>query len=247
MAKAQHLTCVPFPRSYDVGETTVNGVYLPAPLEWARVFVPIPLYGKPGHHLMSVRLHAFVSESDTVLVQVATRRAPFNPHALITDPNVMVLTGDADNDIDIYSQSDLFKSTSDFDLAELFVKGQVTADGSTQSPNESTDAGYNAGQISANELIVSDADWTRLVLQEGAALVFYDVNDQVVATRAVSGVGLRHTTNLYGSLTWTTPLSEDQLGRINQAAEDGGLWWVLVRQPTFGLVCFTAWAQARTE
>lgn len=249
-AKAQHLVCTPYGNSYDLAEFTVNGVYLPVPLEWTQILAPIPLFKMPGSTRAQVRVRANVSNdggAQTVLMQIATLAAPFDPNASVDAPNVLTIAGSGA----VASYGSAIDSPGipivkgDFDIATVWVKGNITAEASALTPNDSTDA-FAVGVVSKDSITVSDATWDQDVLPSGVYIEFYDTNGQTIARRNISNVyppGAAGTT-----LEWTTDLTPSELSLIRQARTDDptGLWWATYIAPRMGLVCFSMASIART-
>jgi len=98
--------------------------------DWSRFSFPAFVPKKPHQTRGSAYLTAQVSDSDTVYVQIGTRRAPFNPRAISTAdyrfPNTIRAVGDGDNDFDRYTLTDIPLLDATAESFDVWVMGTAT-------------------------------------------------------------------------------------------------------------------------
>lgn len=265
--KGQHLLTLPFPErastpSYDGDSDSLpawsywDGLRTVCPTtQWVRITPRIPIPKRPGLRTAAVRVDARVSDDHTVLLQVATRAAPFDPRASSGSANVVELTGDSDEDVDLYSGSGIPIHHGGYETVELYVRGvrtgdlADTTDGGT--PNQSSSLG--GYKPFANRVQVASTAGASWVIpgwgQSGAEIVFYDRQDQELARRPITQVDRENVSSGYYELHFAPPLTEPEFQEAGFVRRYGGPTnaFELYAIPRLGIVCFSMAAEARTE
>lgn len=94
--------------------------------DWSLVHSPIKRFKKPLLKNMSMRIRARIQDSYSFQLQLCTSVMPFNPRATATDPNVLTMTGDGDNDFDLYELLNVPCSEQHFEKIEIWIRGGLT-------------------------------------------------------------------------------------------------------------------------
>lgn len=111
------------------GATDLDGHHRWAPAtSWTRLLPPFPIAYRRGLRTATLSVLARVSEDHTILMQVATKSQPFARGADETTTNTIELTGDSDNDVDVYTKTGLWIDPSGYDELDIRILGESTTD-----------------------------------------------------------------------------------------------------------------------
>jgi len=152
---------------------------------WGRIYWgPLPAPKKRQHNTLEAQVTAKIQDSETCYLQIATSAMPFNPYAALDAPNVLTMTGDGDNDFDVYSITGIPAGTSDVELVDIYISGPLTgtlaSEGTYGAHNAGTlDPSSNDDGVTQSELFDASASWntpgsTNLGTAGNYAIVFKD-------------------------------------------------------------------------
>lgn len=275
-SKGQHLLTLPFTERASTPSYNGDSDSLPAwtyfeglrtvcpTTQWVRITPRIPIPKRAGLRSAAVRVDARVSSDHEVLLQVATRAAPFDINANGSSPNVVTLTGDGDDDVDLYSGSGIPIHHGAYEHVELYVRGLRTGNLANTTyggtPNQSSglingNGGYVLRRdrvravVDTGTIIGSSASWVVPGWgQAGAEIVFYDRQGQELARRPVT-VMSQDPAFAFQELWFAPPLTESEFQEAAFTQQYGGPTdnFELYDLPNVGIVCFSMAAEARTE
>lgn len=232
MTKTAHVCSMAWPHTYTIGSSTFHGLHLPTPLRWSLVLPPIHVPKMPGHNHISMSISAFINDSASLQLQLATQAAPFDPASPGTS-----YTADGDNDIDLYGVS-APASVGGFETVGLWIKTSdtdITPLAGTTNQSSVAEGLGDAGQVSEKRLRAVGAGWDTDL--EAASVTFFDRNLELLASRNITTVWPGDGNG--NELHWSEPLSATELNRIRDAATNVAApddWWVVGAATQFGLV-----------
>lgn len=162
---------------------------------WIPLLPPVPFAKAPGFNRATAKVEARVTADHQIMLQIATRARPFSDSAGPFSPNVIMLVGDGDDDVDDYTRNHMWLDPSREERVQLWAKAFPTddapfADGST--PQARVTLPSTVFWLTHDRLYYSSGSppswnspgWGRT----GAEIEFSDDNGNVVARRSILDV-----------------------------------------------------------
>lgn len=238
-AKGEHVLTLAWP--YPAEYFNSYGFYRWIPTtHWTRLLPPIPIAYRRGLRTAEVRLHAAISLTHTITLQVGTRAQPFSKGATAAGTNTLDLVGTGGG-VESYEKTGLLLDPSGYDELDIRAIAEPTtdlADDTLGGANERSDVG-GVSYLSTLFTTTPTSWWTASPSIDSFASIGTEVAFDVTGTgytdrRLIILSAARH-------LAFAPELDDVTLNAV-QSFDD----WVLYQLPTIGLLSLTLAMEGRS-
>ena len=207
---------------------------------WTRLLPPVPIAYRRGLRTAEVRLHARVSSTHTVTLQIGTKAQPFSVGATSAGTNTLDLVG-VGGSADSYEKTGLLLDPSGYDELDIRAIAEPTtdlADDTLGGANERSDVG-GVSYFSTFVTTTPASWWTASPSQDS----FANLGTEVAFDVTGSGYTDRRLLILTGTRHFFfAPILDDVTLNAVQSFDD----FVLYQLPTLGLMSLTIAAEGRS-